>query len=1322
MAIDSYEKLCNAFAGEPSAPERQQANRIFFLQDWMVTVADWADAEGGNYGLDRLLEQIANRADAGMRRKDVVSRLIGDTDTAVRRIAENMRSTIIRENVLQPVYKVREINSYGLSWLSRRPGRTVKEKISNSNASMMAVRRRQSVDTGENRLFLAFLREIADLIDRKEASLPPDMIWPEELEFASRAFRILRDPALAEVRRWENVPPNNTLLSDQNYRKIWRSWNERKEIDEIVREDAESLDLRLADLFFLFLLSEGKKYFAFPQVPVVVDYRSRRVQLCAQFFCGVDASGELVKVRRQNFSLDLTYRGKEIVILFKNDNLMLAGPGDEIRTLPVKAGWLRKYAKMAIGKLGCSHMLPSGRKGLSEDSKCEKAVVDLFQVRPHWSADEGGLQELGGRILFQRHPYRLEDETTVLALPCDQARAIEMAEGIETYSVVSAVEDGRADQLADLARLLGEHIQAKRLTFLFPDVYNEFQISMVHKALRLAFPKVVSFPRSMGAAFSLMRSPYFADRFTCGDFLLVLDLSCDNLSLTLVQSSRDDSLARDIPAFGGLIWERHPTAVESLGGAVEDLTDQLLVQGCIQEKSVYKLLGIQGLASESEKLSILFGEDSVFSFRADTGLSKWRIPVTELVTRYLEKNRHIIGGAKVHILSLSNVLFYKGQESFKKISYDDAIRGYKFFQALQTRTEHVLWREHLPELAIKLLYGKFNLVEDQTVQPMFNLEVRIPITRQFTLVKGKKEYRFMLVSDDLNKKTQYEAVVRNPAFPLDRDVVCRLDMSYRYGDEDPYRLVFIPVGPDAGFAEAKVLWEPAGEYPYMDLAYPGPLQPMSWDELSHFSGWNGVEDLIAGERGVIQYFRQISEGYKTINLDNYQYEIRGFPPKRRFVLELENQGEPLKVTFWETQVEHSGKQEGYARKQDEVSFDNLHVVSFQLSEDTFRARRYRVDLTQDAYGGTVWRRDKSGGHYCIRTVQIDGQEKEIIFFQNMFDPRESFSESISNVSFGVDMRKGPVQGRYRAERIHNEDRGPYKPEPAFLAKRLRNGNIPPNYLYGGRAFFLLHTVFGAGNSALQVNAPPKLTAAFEDARESWLAIYRRCDNSQVKGKLFALMSLCARDLGKPYYMIAAAELDQRMVNPSLPLPGNMGYAFGACASDEERALLERFVQLEKAEPLRAIRLLSKAAWGNPDFIMNVDKSLLLDYFDSAANSLEQICKEKEFDELSRRNITTCLEYILAVYRLRSLGSKEINRYLSRNNPIVRTLYRSLEVMVDAVIDGRLEIRSFLRLDIPDKGVYQAVPDLLYALLVYVAGDGGAGDIRIAGLRLGDIEA
>ena len=131
-----------------------------------------------------------------------------------------MRENIIRENIKMPVYKVKEINSYGLQWLSRRPGRTIREKISNSNSQMMAVRRRMSLDTGENRLYLAFLKDLTEHLEIKTTKMPSKNQRNDEVMYYSQLLSIIRDPEFEEIRRWENLPPNNTLLSDKHYKVI----------------------------------------------------------------------------------------------------------------------------------------------------------------------------------------------------------------------------------------------------------------------------------------------------------------------------------------------------------------------------------------------------------------------------------------------------------------------------------------------------------------------------------------------------------------------------------------------------------------------------------------------------------------------------------------------------------------------------------------------------------------------------------------------------------------------------------------------------------------------------------------------------------------------------------------------------------------------------------------------------------------------------------------------------------------------------------------------------------------------------------------------
>lgn len=56
-----------------------------------------------------------------------------------------------------------------------------------------------------------------------------------------------------------------------------------------------------------------------------------------------------------------------------------------------------------------------------------------------------------------------------------------------------------------------------------------------------------------------------------------------------------------------------------------------------------------------------------------------------------------------------------------------------------------------------------------------------------------------------------------------------------------------------------------------------------------------------------------------------------------------------------------------------------------------------------------------------------------------------------------------------------------------------------------------------------------------------------------------------------------------------------------------------------------------------------------------------------------------------------------------------------------VIDGLIDIKCMLDLEVSNKGLYENVPNLLYALLICITGNTEAGDIRIAGLSMEDLE-
>ena len=141
------------------------------------------------------------------------------------------------------------------------------------------------------------------------------------------------------------------------------------------------------------------------------------------------------------------------------------------------------------------------------------------------------------------------------------------------------------------------------------------------------------------------------------------------------------------------------------------------------------------------------------------------------------------------------------------------IKGCQTLNRWQEEVDDIaLWRDHLPELSIKVQSGKgynvnFYLVKDATVTPQRGKTVNIPVEESFTLPAGKTHYSFPLQQGEGNKELQFVAHLKSPAFPLKKDTACKLKMTYTYGADDPYELKFIPLdSAQAGFKSIRVEW------------------------------------------------------------------------------------------------------------------------------------------------------------------------------------------------------------------------------------------------------------------------------------------------------------------------------------------------------------------------------------------------------------------------------------------------------------------------------------------------------------------------------------
>ena len=351
--FDNYVQFCKAFRSEEDELKKD-AILLLFIQNWIIRILDYMEESTLDFSLNKLLEQTANKKSNNYRLKDSLSNIVDDSVLAFRYLSENMREKIIRENVKMPVYKVKEINSYGLNWLSRQSGKTIRQKISSSRNSIMAVQRRLSFDTAENRLFLAFSKEIYEHLNTKLESLSENdqRTFDIEENMHNELSNFLRCEEIKEVQRWDNLPPNNTLLSDQNYKKIWHAWSKLKKIDARIKNDSNYIESRLATIFFIELLVYFKDTLRIPQEPVEVDYDEYNVYICdKQLFC-LDGEGNTVILIKKDNLISFKSSRIDIDIQFISNNILIRTGQEEEKKYRVTRERIYLYIKLIATKLG----------------------------------------------------------------------------------------------------------------------------------------------------------------------------------------------------------------------------------------------------------------------------------------------------------------------------------------------------------------------------------------------------------------------------------------------------------------------------------------------------------------------------------------------------------------------------------------------------------------------------------------------------------------------------------------------------------------------------------------------------------------------------------------------------------------------------------------------------------------------------------------------------------------------------------------------------------------------------------------------------------
>lgn len=697
--------------------EGENARALLKQTHWFTVNAEFDPKTGEALpqGLSTYLAKVASATSSGPLH-DRLWRITEHVRPSIERLFHSLNQSPRREHALLPVQAVRELDANSFIKLSNRPGRTIREKLA-GKPYLQAVRRFQSIDLPENRLFKAFVIRLTELLKMRQ-----EYLGDLEDEVLPKIQAWLTTDEASAIARWENLPPNNTLLSHRDYRRIWDAWRWLQSLDDDIARDLSQLEVREQTMRLWSdygnMYSEGEHLFA--DMPVLFDY-------------------EKFEIRPWLPSLAFRSATRRIDRLSRTSELF--------------------------------------------DPPC----VDLVALNPCYATPNSSAKSLRENYLWQQW----KDNDTTIDLDLFDSDAAYLHPDAVTVSLIDLFlsKDKNGEHLDRAARAFAHRL---RISFkndcfiwLIPDFLNDFELEVLRRNLNSRFSNAEPLPRSVAAVIEQFDYAKISRDVFC---IVVVDTMGDKTCATKLFARHDKELQQRIPQTRGYYWERCPPVVLS--------------------------------SEDSNEL-----EEKLYNFVTVDEQGTWQDAV-QLTQPQLIKQSSLKSDSRIRQF-----------DACINVIQSPVVGGIRLYSLQQRAREIPLWRDQIPELSIKVMkdgrYQRFYLVSrGTTIKPIRGMSVLIPVDEAFTLPAGKPFYQFPLYQGESADELGFSARLDSPAFPLKEDVVCRLNLTFEYGSDEPYKLAFCPI--DNQFPPVRVTWQRTEEAIVTDAPSPEYPPPMTWEDLQHW--------------------------------------------------------------------------------------------------------------------------------------------------------------------------------------------------------------------------------------------------------------------------------------------------------------------------------------------------------------------------------------------------------------------------------------------------------------------------------------------------------
>ncbi|EPB0854868.1 DUF2357 domain-containing protein [Yersinia enterocolitica] len=1326
--IDSVESLYLALS--ESGVVGAQARVMLMLRSWLMAVLHFDPVTGLVQPTGMI--DFMNRVGSTMRcsrtaevTQDRVYRIVSHTDEAILSIMAHSRDKIVREHTLLPLHAAREVDSVTVQWLSRQPGITLREKLAGS-AKIKAARRKTSVDTSENRLLKAFLFRLEQLLFDRQNAL--DVAIESRCEALLVAIqRWLRSASSAEIGAWGNFPPNNTLLQDKRYRKIWDGWLWLQQLDENILRDRVNTGRDMMQMVYWQTLASLHQSGRFRtcQQPLEADYDdfslSPSMPVRGFWFpetSSVEVAGtidRLVSEKKFGFISGIFFHASDLKKGLRFDTLK---PGDSLLFV-VEDSPKGKCAK----QLRLGTLQPRELELIVDD---HRMLIRLAGCTVSIEVDGMAIQVVdAGRNIRQVFPFTPE------SVPAVQQAILSLAFDCEPAGgrAKSDIQEPMAKSIVDLCttrpqftthsgsqeclpfRLLRQRWPSTTQGVVDVDC-GETKAIVLRDGLETVSMRSLFSPQNL-----LTRA---ASHSTALFFTQKLKQYLPAKTLTyLVPDWGNDFALESIRKSINFYFEDSAPLPKSIAAIFAwQSSRKFAQQPCRAGDIVLVIDAFEGGCSITP-VQAVYQQAQASLLPASQGISWERHPTVvienrathDALCRNLEQDGCPSPEMLVHLFGFDGLVDDAGSVSFVK---DEQ------------------WY-HLPRDAREMLKKNVEaglFTDDQVNTILSSIKHRADDTSLFilpladTLKKPalRAHYRWLGSAWSAIKGCQtlneWQQQAAGAALWCDHlpQLSIRLVRDGRY--ENFYLVKDATVTPQRGLAVNIPVVEtftlPKGQTHYRFPLQQGaghqqlqfvaflksPAFPLLQDtrcalKMTYTYGaddpyaleFTPLDATIAGFKSLDVDWRQASEDMAALPAP-----VPGFP----------------QVSGWTDFLR-------YPNKQGDGTKDLLEWCCSTLAglDDFFhfdREQELQAAISKRAVGVFVWgSHDKNGNYYCRVKVGND----------TIFCHSSKFLETIDVAN----LREGyPVYIDIctHGDKPYGDNISFTERLPAVLEQQLR-ADIQQRFTRMVKGVssmrFPVFTIWNHGRSLGELDAPESFRNTLSKGIDNAVKIVEDpAMDSTLREELFFLLS-CLQGDAPP--LVASRLLDAiKEKNAFWRRRKYIAYALGSARFDWQQTLLENVVNPDFNDSrtrLATLEILSIALWRSKSLIDRLAVKEIIGISRALFAALENDYQRLNEPTYSMVTLAKHLELVLALLRSRGREVDELNTAFSPANQHIKAYISLIDSITHRVIDYGLPLPSRLNLEIAKPEAFSKTPDLLFALHMYLTGDSGANVITITGV-------